>query len=86
MARDFVGKNYRKLKEKTRITNAKTSWIGRIQKTDIWKTVKLLSGKTAKDPVANLSSHCRSKREAANTLNEKLSSDFQPLRESITLF
>ena len=74
---DFPRYHHLKAKVKSEIAKTKTAWIRRSQNKDIWKTVKLLSGKAASDPVSNFCSQFQSKKEAANALNNNFSSHFQ---------
>ena len=76
-SRDFAKYNHFKTKVKLQIAKTKTAWITRNHKKDIWKTVKLLSGKSASDPVANFCSQYDSETSAANALNDTFSSHFQ---------
>lgn len=66
-----------KKKIKSELSKAKTAWIGRSQQKDIWRTVRTLSGKTATNPLASLSSQFPSKRAAADSINERFASHFQ---------
>ena len=77
-SRDFVKYHHFKEKVKKEIAKTKTAWIMRSKNKNIWKAVKIISGKAVLDPVMNLSSQYSSSHEAADEINKKFASHFQP--------
>ena len=76
-SRDFSKYSHYKLKVKSEIAKTKIGWIRRSQAKNVWKTVKVLSGKTLSDPLAGLCSQFSNRQIAAEAINEKFSSHFQ---------
>ena len=75
--RNYVKYRHFKEKVKKEIAKTKTAWIKRSKEWNIWKTVKIISGKAIRDPVTNLCSEYSSLYEAADAINNKFASHFQ---------
>ena len=74
---NFVKYHHFKEKVKKEIVKTKTAWIKRSKDKNIWKTVKIISGKAFRDPVTSLCSQFSSLLEAADLFNGRFASHFQ---------
>ena len=77
-SRDFTVYHHLKEKIKTEIAKTKAAWIKRAHSKDVWKTVKVLSGKVVGDPISYLCSQFPNKTSAVQAINDKFCSYFQP--------
>ena len=76
-SRDFTKYHHFKEKVKKEIAKTKTAWIKKSKEGNIWKAVKIISGKAVRDPVTMLSSQYSSLQETADVINNKFASHFQ---------
>jgi hypothetical protein len=70
--------NHLKLKVRLEIERSKRSWINRMKNTDLWKTVHSVTGSKATNPIMTLISQFNSVEDAAENINQCLSSVFLP--------
>ena len=76
-SRNFAKYHHFKEKVKREIAKTKTAWIKSNKNKNIWKVVKMISGKATRDPVTNLCSQFSNLHEAADAINAKFCSHFQ---------